>query len=711
MIAQAESSAGNSAFGDAERLALLDSFENYDLGWLWATDADHRIIYLSQSAKERLDAHDTVIGQSLADLCETTTPDGIDIAERPLTFFLGSHIKFRELPVRIARDEEEMWWQLSGRPYFDENDGFAGFHGSARDITRQFARQRDESRLALFDPLTGLANRQRIEVRLQKLLANFRNTGRACSLLMMDLDKFKRVNDTLGHPVGDELLRQVAQRLQRMVPPRAEIGRLGGDAFQIVLPDMADRGYLGELGQRIVQMISQPYSLDGSRVIIGASIGIAIAPFDGASADDLVRNANLALDACKRSGRGRFRFYASELANEAQRQKELSDLLAEALVADELELHYQPIVRSGSNRAVAFEALMRWQSPEIGSVDPATFIAVAEDANLINQLGEWSLLRACSDAVEWPGDLGVSVNISTQHFFSGLLPAAVSKALAASGLNPGRLQLEIGEGVFLGEPEIVDITVKELRQFGASLVLDDFGTGYCSLANLRRVPFQKIKVDQKFVRHCCEPGNPNAAVISAIVSLANELDMIVMAEGVESMDELKLVTKRGASLMQGFIFSRPVPHHSVMTKLGTGDFVYEPLGPQHYRSERRALYQRIGVIHDDNRYRAVLRNLSQTGALIEGLLDVPVGTDLILDFGEGQLAFATVRRSQDATQGVVFQEPLVKDGAGGWCTRRRLSPHALAKANLRTDSGKDAIARSTRRFMQVDVTAGSSRAA
>jgi hypothetical protein len=263
---------------------------------------------------------------------------------------------------------------------------------------------------------------------------------------------------------------------------------------------------------------------------------------------------------------------------------------------------------------------------------------------------------------------------------------------------------------------------KRLKRIGVKLSLDDFGTGYSSLGYLRKAPFDKIKIDQGFIRGCTDADNTNSAIIAAIVSLAEALNMDTTAEGVEAMDELELVRKRGARTIQGFIYSRAVPHDEVMTKLKEGNFVYEPSGPAKQRSQRRTVFRKIGVIHEDHRYEAVMRNLSATGAMIEGLLDVPIGTDLVLDLGEGQLAVGTVRRSQDASQGIEFETPLVSDGADGLCTRHRLSPYVLAAAGMplaalpsgqypMMERRKGDRASSRPRFMQVDVQMGASRAA
>ncbi len=704
-----------------QRLAMLDAFEEEEIGWFWATDQDNRIIYLSPSAARKFASGKPVLGEPLATLVETVPTEGDERSERPLSYMLSARNTFTSVTVRVETEEGEVFWALTGKPQFDGHDDFVGYRGSAKDITSIFEQQRDASRLAQYDSLTGLANRHRMSKRLKAILTAFQAAKRSCALLMLDLDRFKQVNDTLGHPAGDDLLKQVAQRLQRIVASPAEIGRLGGDEFQIIIPDMDDRGKLGEIAQRIIQMISQPYSIEGSRAIIGTSVGIAIAPYDGIEPDELIKSADLALYAAKGGGRGQYRFYSNDLKDSAQERREIEEDLRDALARGELIMHYQPVVRATDDMASGFEALMRWNHPERGPISPAVFIPIAEETNLITPLGEWALRQACADAAKWPGHLRVAVNVSAQQFSSENLPTVVTNALAASGLKPSQLELEITESVFMGDAHAVDEMFKRLKKIGVKLSLDDFGTGYSSLGYLRKAPFDKIKIDQSFVRGCTEQDNSNSAIITAIVSLANALNMETTAEGVEAMDELALVRELGATNVQGFIYSRAVSQEDVLEKLSGGNFKYEPNGPHRHRAERRTLFRRIGVIHEDHRYDAVLRNLSRTGAMIEGILEVPIGTDLVLDLGEGQLAVCTVRRSQDATQGVEFETPLISDGADGLCTRHRISPYALAAAgmplqalppgnySLTADGGSLPLGRG--KFMQVDLSAGSSRAA
>lgn len=712
------------ALDSRERLAMFDAMEEAGIGWFWATDADGRLIYLSSRAIDQFAEDRRIIGETLGNLV-TTVQDGTTERElRPLSYLLGTRTSFIDQSVQILSGDahggtEELWWSLTGKPHFGAGDTFLGYRGTAKDISNSYKQQCDSSRLAEYDGLTGLSNRHRMNRRLTAMLNACKIERRSCALLMLDLDRFKQVNDTLGHPAGDELLRQVAQRLQRIVPEGSEIGRLGGDEFQIIMPDRDDRGDLGDIANRIIQMISQPYSIEGSRAIIGTSIGMAIAPYDGIEPAELIKSTDLALYSAKGGGRGQFRFYSNELKDAAEERREIEEDLRDALARGELAMHYQPIVGAKDHKVRGFEALMRWDHPERGQIPPSQFIPIAEESSLIDGLGEWALRQACQDAAEWPGTLVVSVNVSAQQFANENLPDVIANALAAANLNPGQLELEITESVFMGDVGATDAMFARLKKLGVRLALDDFGTGYSSLSYLRRAPFDKIKIDQSFVRDVTEGENSNAAIITAIVSLAKAMNMSTTAEGVEAMDELDKLASLEADTIQGFIFSRAVPQDAVMEKLSTGELCYEPVGPAMHRADRRTLFRRIGVIHEDHHYTAVLRDLSRTGARIEGLVDVPVGTELVLDLGEGQLVVATVRRSQDATQGLSFEIPLVSDGAGGLCTRHRVSPYMLAAAGMPLQAlppghyippQASGASTSRRRFMQVDVTMGSSRA-
>jgi len=672
----------------SRRLQILDDFEQAGVGWIWATDADGRLIYLSENAAEKLGKpSDELLAQPLVSLFETDPDNPDEKSDRPLNFQLNSRSKIHDLIVRVIPDrarfqERHTWWSISGHPKFDRAGKFHGYRGSAKDVTAEYERKLLDSRMAEYDSLTGLANRHRMNRRLDSILAAYKSARRSCALMMLDLDRFKYVNDTMGHPAGDELLRQVAQRLQSIIGDRGEIGRLGGDEFQAILPDIDDRGKLGEMAEKVIQIVSQPYPIEGKRAIIGTSVGIAIAPYDGLDREELARSADLALYAAKNGGRGQFRFYSSELQDEEEERRLLLDDLREALAADQLELHYQPVVRTKDHTVVGFEGLMRWEHPERGYVPPNVFIPAAEESNLINQLGEWALKRACEDAATWPETVWVAVNVSAVQFSNVNFLSVVTQALASSGLTPGRLELELTESVFMGDSEVTEKTFAALKGLGVRLALDDFGTGYSSLSYLRSAPFDKLKVDKSFVDSCTQKDQNSAKIITAIIGLSEALGMETTVEGVEAFDQFNLVCEKGAKYIQGWIYSKALPASEIAERMQSGEMRIEPSGPRKHRPERRSVFRRVGIIHDDHRYEAVMRDLSKTGAAVEGLLGVPVGTGLVLDLGEGQLAVGTVTRSQDAMFAIEFETPLVSDGAGGLCTRHRVSPYALAAAGM-----------------------------
>jgi diguanylate cyclase (GGDEF)-like protein len=665
----------------ARRLELLDSFEAAGLGCFWSTDASGSVTYMTDTALRQVGlGPEDLLGRQLSEIFSNPAGGADDGPERPLAFLLGARNTIVGLTVQLVGARHETWWEISGKPHFDSEARFTGYRGSAKDVTVMRERQREAETLARCDSLTGLANRHHMESQLARTLDAYRNAKRSCALMMMDLDRFKQVNDTLGHPAGDALLKQVAGRLGTVVAKRGTIGRLGGDEFLIILPDIDDRGELGELAQRIIQMVSQPYSIEGSRAIIGASIGVATAPYDGLDAEALTSAADLALYAAKGGGRGQFRFFASDLKDGAHMRRRIEEDLRDALPGNELEMHYQPIVASATNQATCMEALLRWHHPERGYVAPSIFVPVAEELGLIREIGAFVLRRSCEDAMQWPLPLRVAINVSAAQFARDDFPAQVAAVLKQTGIDPARVELEITESVFVGDADRTQRLFEELKGLGVRLALDDFGTGYSSLSYLQRAPFDKIKIDRSFVRGATDAGNNNPEILSAIVNLAEALKMETVAEGVETLDELKLVKDRGASHIQGYIFSAALAQEAVLSRLAAEPVEFVARGPARFRAERRTLFRQIGVIHHDYRYKAVLRNLSKSGAMIEGLLGVPVGTELVIDLGGGQLAVCTVRRSRQATLGVEFEMPLVSDGADGLCTRHRVSPYAIEAA-------------------------------
>jgi diguanylate cyclase (GGDEF)-like protein/PAS domain S-box-containing protein len=670
---------GNIKATDA--LLLLQNFEQTGKGWFWSTDAAGNLTYISEFIAELFGSKSKdLLGKPFASLF--LKPVSNDAGSRSLSFMFTKKMQFSGFEVETDGSAEARWLSISGRPHVDKSGNFQGFYGSGNDITEQRKASEDSSRLATFDSLTGLPNRASMVKKLESTLAAFRIQKRTCAVMLVDLDRFKQINDTLGHPAGDALLKQVAERLLKIVEEKGEVYRLGGDEFQVMLPDCDDRGILGELARKIIDSLSQPYSVDGRRCIIGASIGVSVAPFDGLSSDDIVKSADLALYEAKGNGRGRFRFYSKDLQQSAEDRRVLEEDLRDAVAKDELALAYQPIVNTKTNVVEGFEALMRWNHPERGQIPPALFIPIAEEANLIAQLSEWALHKACADAAKWPGKTRVAVNVSAIQFADQEFPTIVDKALRTSGLSPERLELELTEGVFLAESNETSAMFDALKRRQVRLVLDDFGTGYSSLSYLQTAPFDKIKIDQSFVRGATEPGSRNGAIIAAIVALADALGMETTAEGIETLDEFELISELKVSHVQGHVYSSAVNNEMLVENLEGESWTIEPSGPRHHRNERLSMYRKVRMIHENHVYSIVVRNLSVTGALVEGLYNVPVGTKFVIDFGDGQLAVATVCRSSGNQQGIEFEARLVSDGNGGLCTSRRVSPYLIAEAGL-----------------------------
>jgi diguanylate cyclase (GGDEF)-like protein/PAS domain S-box-containing protein len=666
------------------RSDVLSEVEELGIGMFWATDADGSLSFLSQRALADLgDDAEGLIGKPLTQVFRDVDEEGPGPAQRSIAFKLKARSKLDEqiVAVQAARGTTR-WWRLNGRPLVDADGTFRGYRGSAVDISSQYAYETQVARASQVDELTGLANRRKLNERLTAMLAAFRVSQRSCALMMLDLDRFKQVNDTMGHPAGDELLKQVAQRLASIVKDHGEVGRLGGDEFQVLLPDMDDRGSLGELANRMVQSLSQPYQINGRRAIIGTSVGIAVAPYDGLEADELTRAADMALYSAKETRGGTFCFFTSELRDAASKTAMLGDRLRDAVDKGELKLAYQPLVDPVTNEVKCFEALLRWHDEDEGDISPAQFIPVAENDDLIIRIGEMALKRACLDALAWPETIRVAVNVSAKQFVRPGYRKAVAAALESSGLPPGRLELEITESVFVGDLETVDAIFRDLKKLGVRLALDDFGTGYSSLGYLKHGHFNKIKIDQSFVRGCTENGDINPAIITAIVALAKALGMETVAEGVEAMDELALVRERGADLVQGYIYSRPLTQDQVLAQFAEGSTLFKASGPPRHRAERITIFRKVGLIHEDHYYDVILRNLSKTGARITGLAGVPVGTDVVLDLGHGQLVVSKVVNATENSQGLKFETALISDGTGGFMTRHRISPYSLAEAGI-----------------------------
>ncbi len=643
---------------------MIAEFEGHGTGWFWEADRHGRLTYLSAKVVSELRQSDPAtdpVGRLLIDVfrMDSAAPG----TERTLAFHLSSRTSFSDYTVCANCDpagagEPSRWWSISGRPVVDDLGRFQGFIGSGSDLTEKRKSDAEITRLALFDGLTGLANRQRMRHSLDKTLQQQRvGPYRPTALFLMDLDRFKAVNDTLGHQAGDALLKQVAQRLERVVGDAGLVGRLGGDEFQVLLPGIDNRDTLGSLARELIASLSQPYFIAGASVTIGCSIGVAIAPEHGEDAEELIRNADLALYAAKADGRGLHRFYSDEMLAGAKSRKALEDDIRTALSEGGFHLVYQPVVSTGDAQIVGYEALLRWDHPTRGAISPADFVPVAEESGMIEALGEWVLRTACDEAVRWPRAVRVAVNVSPIQFANPNFPTLVTSALAHSGLPPHRLELEITEGVFLDESGATDAMFKALKAIGVRLALDDFGTGYSSLGYLRTAPFDKIKIDQSFVRGAAQPGNRNAAIIRAIVTLADTLGMETTAEGVEIQDEIELVRELGCSHIQGYVYGRGVPAVTVVEQLG-GAATAAPVGHKVSRAPRTKVLRSARIAIGKNEGDVRIRNISTSGALIDGI-DVggdAAGLDVLIELVEDQMFSARIAWAKDGKAGLEFAE-------------------------------------------------------
>ena len=429
-----------------------------------------------------------------------------------------------------------------------------GWVATHEDITEQRQSEVKIEYMAHHDALTELANRVLLNARLEHALAR----EEMIAVHHLDLDQFKAVNDTFGHHAGDKLLKTVAERLCGLIRETDTIGRMGGDEFVIVQAPIDDPADATSLAQRVIRLLSEPYDLDGHQAVIGASIGISVGPGDGTSPDKLLRNADLALYRAKADGRGTFRFFEPAMDLQMQTRRIMEQDLRKALPAGEFELYYQPVVNLASSQISGFEALIRWNHPSRGMVAPGTFIPLAEEIGFIVPLGEWVIRQACATAARWPGNLHVAINISAVQFRNPGLMQVIVGALAASGLHPTRLEIEITETVLLQNKEATLAVLHQLRALGIRIALDDFGTGYSSLTYLQSFPFDKIKIDRSFVKDITENfGSLN--IVRAVAALANGMGMTTTAEGVETTGQLDKIISEGCTEMQGFLFSRPLP--------------------------------------------------------------------------------------------------------------------------------------------------------
>jgi diguanylate cyclase (GGDEF)-like protein/PAS domain S-box-containing protein len=525
--------------------------------WFWEQDAAFRFIQVSAGVStfaqspiglKPWDMSSEILGN-------TTWEDHRKVLKRhePFKDFITSY---------KTASGEHRWISSSGAPIFGEKEKFLGYRGVSRDITDRMAAEETITFLAYHDPLTGLANRLLLQDRFEQAKAHAIRTHTKLALLFLDLDNFKSINDTLGHDVGDALLRQIAERLESLVRSTDIVCRQGGDEFLIILSDFKDPDEIVPVLDKLVDELQKPFAAEGHELTTSLSMGAAVFPQDGATFDDLRKKADLAMYRAKDSGRNTYRFFDENMNAEAINHLLMVNGLRRGIERGEFMLHYQPQFDLSTGTAIGVEALIRWNHPEMGIVSPAAFIPVAEESGLIVQIGAWALQEACRQAAEWQRAglprLTIGVNLSAVQFRRGDVEKSVAGALQASGLDPSLLELEITESILIDNMESVVASLERLKQIGVKLAIDDFGTGYSSLSYLKRLAIDKLKIDQSFVRDLVHDAD-DEAIVRAIIQMAQSLKLKTIAEGIENAELLQKLRIFGCDEGQGHHFARPMP--------------------------------------------------------------------------------------------------------------------------------------------------------
>ncbi|WP_394658859.1 putative bifunctional diguanylate cyclase/phosphodiesterase [uncultured Novosphingobium sp.] len=546
--------------------SLLTQYDEHGADALVEVDREGLLVRPSQRLCELLGrTADELSGRPLSALFET----GLDRSA-----FLGSvsrRQQFRHMLVPLRIRGERHWWSISGCPVFDADDQEEGFRCFVHDVTEQRVNEERIRIMAMRDNLTGLVNRAVFTERLGEVLARSSPEAMA-GVLFIDLDSFKLVNDTYGHAAGDTVLIEAARRLEGLLGVRMVAARLGGDEFAVLAWNVTDSADMEVLGNAIVAELSRPVVRDDAILPCGASVGIALAPEHGRTGETVLRAADLALYEAKSRGRAISVMFHPQLLTELQERRELEMSLRVALERGELVMWYQPLLDIGTRRTVGYEALIRWNHPTRGIIEPSNFIPLAEEAGLIGAIGEWALREALAEAATWHDDLSIAVNVSPAQMRGDAVLKQVVSALAATGVAPERLELEITETLLMEDCEMHLRTLHRLRALGVRIALDDFGTGYSSLNYLRRFPFDKLKVDRSFVSDIVEETD-SGAIVETVLNLARKFDMKTTAEGIESEAQLAKLDAMGCSQAQGFLFDKPLPA--------------EGIPPEHRKSLRR----------------------------------------------------------------------------------------------------------------------------
>ena len=542
---------------------LLNDFEEHATDWLWETDARGHLRHVATRLAHNLGvAAADLQGRSLIGLISLMSRD-LRREDQSMLTVLSNHLNgdvpFRDVVIPALVQRELQWWSLTGKPLRDEAGHLVGWRGVGCDVSAQWRNEQEMARLAHEDSLTGLANRYKFS----KCLDEFFQSGASpspCTLFLFDLDNFKTLNDSLGHAAGDQLLVEVARRLGLEIRRDELLARLGGDEFAVLVPGQMLTEDAAALGARMQSALNQPWTVMGRRIVIQASIGVGFAPKDAQSADQLLRTVDMALYAAKAAGRHALRFFEPAMAQRVGHKLNVLSDMALGLKRNEFFLQYQPQIELIDGRLAGFEALVRWRHPVRGLIPPVEFIPIAEESGMIEALGAWVMREACQNAIQWPSNVQLAVNLSATQFQSPDLLAMIDAALRDSGLSAARLELELTESTLFQDDEAAKQTLQALRSRGIKIALDDFGTGYSSMSYLRKFALDKLKIDRSFVAALDAPAADASAlaIMQAILQLANALSMKSTAEGVESQAGLDRLRGMGCAQAQGYFVAKPM---------------------------------------------------------------------------------------------------------------------------------------------------------
>lgn len=670
--------------GDSRLPRVSALVEQSDCAFFWATNEQGQFTTFCAPSLVSMGLKvDGALGQKLSAVFEDAQVSA-DVSQRSLALKMNSRAKISDHVVRMAQsvsEKDEIWLQISGRPLI-ENDVFKGYFGTGANVTRLVIEHQEKSTREKFDEQTGFYNPAYLAKRFDAVFTSMAYAERSCALMILDIDQFRSIHERHGSAIADGVLREFSDRLRNLVGQRGEIGRSADDQFRIILVDADDRGELADMAINLDRMLSQPYRINGRRVFVSLSIGVAIAPYDAAAATDLVDAANLALMVAKQNGGGSYCIYSPEISEQSARELKIHEEIEGALQRGEFSLSYAPLVDAQTNVLSALIAELQWDHPDIGRIPFDVFWPIIDSSEAAVFIGEWMLRQACSDAASWPETLRLAIHLPQGLLKDHSFRTILLDAARANNVSSARIEIEIGEQALASDLGASAKLLDDIKAIGARSAILDFGGGNSSIAMLADLKVDRVDLFPGLVKNWAADPARAKAIFLALVGLAKTFGVTTSAREVDALDVLDGLVGCGIDLAAGPVFSERLGQDDIVALSGEIFRKYRPKGPPRQRAERIAMLRKIGLIHEDHYYDVLIRNLSTTGAKVTGIAGVSVGTEVVLDLGGGQLAVAKVVNSDENSQGLKFEVPLVSDGHGGLMTRHRISPYALAEAGL-----------------------------